>query len=83
MRRQRSAGVLRLEGDIRMRGATIIKGQFEEANAVNICENCKYLRRDYFIVERKVCTRTGKTLLSNKKSCKKFEPKYINQGKII
>ncbi len=42
---------------------------------MNICEDCKYLRREYSIVERKVCGKTGKVLIVLRKSCKKFEPR--------
>ena len=29
---------------------------------MSICENCKHLKREYSIVERKVCGKTGKVL---------------------
>ncbi len=50
---------------------------------MSICENCKYLRKDYFIkdysmpvVEKRVCILTGKVPLLDKRSCKKFEQIY-------
>jgi len=60
-----------------------IKKQAKEAKSMNICDDCKHMRRDYFIVERKVCMRTGKPLLSNKISCKKFEPKHAEQERLV
>jgi len=42
---------------------------------MNVCENCKYLSREYSIAERRVCRKTGKVLVKLKKSCKKFEQK--------
>ena len=50
---------------------------------MNLCENCEHMRRDYFIAERRVCTLTGKVLVSSKKSCRKFKPKYVEQGKLL
>ena len=42
---------------------------------MSICENCKHLKREYSIVERKVCGKTGRVLVKLKKNCKKYEPK--------
>ncbi len=50
---------------------------------MSICENCKYLRKDYFIkdyskkvVEKRLCILTGEVPPINKRSCKKFEQVY-------
>lgn len=49
---------------------------------MSLCENCEHMRRDYFIAERRVCTLTGKVLVSDKRSCKKFKPKYAEQERL-
>ena len=49
---------------------------------MSLCENCEHMRRDYFIAEKRVCTLTGKVLVSDKRSCKKFKPKYAEQERL-
>lgn len=62
---------------------TKTKKHAKGARSMNICDDCKHMRRDYSIVERKICTVTGKVLVSDKRSCKKFKPKYAEQERLV
>lgn len=50
---------------------------------MNLCKDCEHLRRYCFIAERGVRTLAGKVLVSDKRGCKRFKPKYEEQGKLL